>query len=1166
MKKLSLLIQRNLLLLAAFMAAFSPLLAKEDAALPAQLTDTVAFAPMVDLDRLAFKDQTIGKDSYGRPHITTLGLALRSYGKDVYQDDEAIIDEGVINNICLYSHVVSELTQKARLQAGRAAFARETLTLKKKSAILRKQAAIKAIDPEFRAKIIATLSQLTPGENTFLEVATQQYELRPINIQLTRALEPINWSIIPLALQAYASTLSAAESAVLDANQALAEETMSRSLKEKATYGDFAKIRLEHLLLKDSRKAAFVATFVAPVIGAIILSSKERDINRWGTKNLAAYKKNHQLYSLLYQVTEGLQFAGDIARFAWWWLLVQNGATLAKTLLEKNTSGYLSPYLNALEPSAARNGSVIIGRFIHGVHCYLAAGKLASLIERKKGLEEQVTQLNEKIAHLNSPDEADYKAELRQRVEALTTPDTGEIAQVSKEIEEEKKRVEPALTKLENEYAEREHKAHVTTTEKIEAQLAKSSHLEGLKAQIAQNCASLLKAAKLANKLAAENDTPAYRFMINHDPEGLFRALLDSPKAEAINITDSELSTYFPQWFAEVVEEFKAQDAKVTTQSLIPGAPEIVEQTLKAPTPEPAIRRDPLVSPRVDKSWKDVIRKMIGAIGHYDDLIMRGGEKLDNNTPRTTSNFFTDPTPMEDAYLGFDWARGGPVFGQLSEDDQILRKITLKGAATTARNNLGGFSTTKVHVHSEPVKKPGEAQDTFNNPIAVEAYKEVLKTNNGGTLTSPASYWALRGAQAAIPAALVGAAPTLGAIKTFASWLKNNSAIQPTQKLMVDFAHYTRGAAAIYRHIAAKQEIMENLPSHIRTYFEQFFGEKAQPELAEIISLCEHKAFDSAKGFMWHVGALARLVDLLNKHIDSFQELSQAMGYIDYLALLSEMVAPENTAINEEGQEIKWSFPRFVESERPYINFKGMWYPGYKPVKVISTAVQLGGESKAQHLLITGVNGCGKSIVMSAMMSNVVFAHTHGIVPSHDAELSPVDIVMFHGNIDDAKIDGYSKGIAEILHSGRVLKKIVEQMNQKGKKLRAYITMDELFCSTDQETATTLAKVVLGVIMQDPDAMLIFTTHNKELTTLEGESGGRIKNAYVDTDIDVKEEKVIYKRQLVEGVNKLSPALFIMKERFKESGVDDPFVIGILDNAIAYQKARQGFGTAPARA
>lgn len=1122
-------VQKYFLIVAALASAFSPLYSAAEV-LPAQLSDQKYYGPIAELDHLAFKNQTVATDSLGNPYVTTLGLALRSYALDTYRSDETIVDEGVIKNICLYSHVVNELSEKARLQAGRASFARETLTLKKKPALLKKQATINAFDAPFKQETQNILSSFAQDEKIFLEVATQQHELSPIDIDLTRILGPLNWAIIPLMLLAHAKSISQPEASVLSVDAINDREKLRDIAKDnELTIYDQIKLGLNHCLFKDSRPAALVGTVTIPLIGGLILALLENDINRWGHENISALKKNHLVYSLLYQITEGLQFAGDAARFAMFFMII-NPSSMPKTL------SWL------FDPAAARNGSIITSRWLVGAERWKASGKLIRLIEKEEKLKADLKGFQQKLRYaqiLGKPDAIERAQESISRIRGADG-NSGELRTIATAIAEEKKRVKEALTTITNNYFAQEHKIYITTLEKIQAQLAREEHILELKKGVIASCRNILKAAQMADLRANKKSL----FESFCDP--LANASEDDQKA-AISIDANKLNLHIGTLFDEVITEFKQKAVEVC-------ALDDDRQKLSSPSQAPSsIASRPQLAENVATIWKDIIRAVLSKEFTAQETIARGGTQL-TMEKHTVDNFYTDSETMADeTCVQSFYNQAHDAEATLTDNQKILRKISLKGASETSAFNYFGFNQKQYKIGSQK-------NNIFNNPVGAAAYNYLLRHKTDGLFTSPAIYWMIRGIQNAIAPVISSITPASWSAKNILSWRQKNSDIQPTRKLLVSFSHYVRGATSLYQHIAQNKELMSNLPPHIISYFEQFFGENAHPELAEIVSLSGHRAFDKAEGFLWHIGALGRLIDLVNQHMPRFQELSQAVGYIDYLTILSDMVAPESAVINDDGQTIQWCFPSLIETEKPYINFSGMWYPGYKPTKVISTAVSLGGENNAQHLIITGVNGCGKSIVMSAMMSVVVFAHTHGIAPAQAATLCPFDLVMFHGNIDDAKIDGYSKGIAEILHSGIVLKKIVQQMNKEGQKLRAYITMDELFCSTDQETATTLAKVILDVIMQDPQAMLIFTTHNKELTSLEKETHGKVKNAYVDTDIDVTQEKVIYKRQLCEGINKLSPALFIMKERFKESGLQDPFVLGILDKAIAYQKAQKGFG------
>lgn len=404
---------------------------------------------------------------------------------------------------------------------------------------------------------------------------------------------------------------------------------------------------------------------------------------------------------------------------------------------------------------------------------------------------------------------------------------------------------------------------------------------------------------------------------------------------------------------------------------------------------------------------------------------------------------------------------------------------------------------------------------------------------------------------------------------------ERQSALKKVRDSLIPAAHFLCVVNALHTALEKNKTLWDLLPLHVQRSFTGFFS---QPETVELAKLAATSTFKDNSGKFFAVGNCARFIQLFKKQEKELKGLAQGVGYIDYLTTLAQYVAPEGAAVNERGQTIAFSYANFVEDEKPYLMANDLWYPAYDSNKVVATSVKLGGGDPAQHMLITGVNGCGKSIVMSAMMAAVVMAHTHGIVAARENALTPFDYVIFHGNIADEKGAGLSKGVKEMFACSNIIKQVRDAANAdvadlardvsqvsdviertRGLKGRIYLTFDELFSSTDPLSAERLSSVVIRSLIKNPNLMMVATTHNRGLTQLAEQTKGLVKNAYVETDFNETTGEIKYQRQLVSGVNHSMPALFIMKDKLRNAGNVDPEVMAIIDQAIEEQRREGGF-------
>lgn len=369
---------------------------------------------------------------------------------------------------------------------------------------------------------------------------------------------------------------------------------------------------------------------------------------------------------------------------------------------------------------------------------------------------------------------------------------------------------------------------------------------------------------------------------------------------------------------------------------------------------------------------------------------------------------------------------------------------------------------------------------------------------------------------------------------------------------LVPVAQVVRQAKLMYTILSQNQGFFNALPGHVTEAFKSFFAGGSKP-LTELVKFAHLSTFNNTTSFFFVIGNAARLAHLALENREAVAALARAIGYLDYLVACSDLMNKSKVVINQQGQKIEFSYANFITQGTPCFSAKGLWYPGFDRSEIVSTDVSLGKQGGAQDLLITGVNECGKSIVMSAMSVALVMAHTHGFVPAQENSMTEFKEIIFHGNMIDNKELKLSKGAQEMVNCANIIKRVSKLEGH------AFITFDELFSSTDYESGERLSSVVMQALMENPNVMIVAATHNRGLIRLANDAKGRIKNAFVAADLNEETGDVTYQRQLTEGINRAMPALFIMKNKLIGAGVTDPHVMRIIDNAIEEQRKNSGF-------
>lgn len=375
--------------------------------------------------------------------------------------------------------------------------------------------------------------------------------------------------------------------------------------------------------------------------------------------------------------------------------------------------------------------------------------------------------------------------------------------------------------------------------------------------------------------------------------------------------------------------------------------------------------------------------------------------------------------------------------------------------------------------------------------------------------------------------------------------MKNVNAVHAK---LVHLAHMVRGGKKLYTFFK-KHSFLDSLADNERVILEKFFAPQAQGDCADLAALAESSTFNASSNFVFHWGRVGRMVDIIINNKKELCELAYALGYGEYVLHISSLV----NAQGDENNHKPWSYAQLSDAQAPELCAQNLWYPGLNFANAVTTSVNMSDRGTA-NILITGVNGSGKSIVMSAVMLAAVCGQTHGIVPASDARCSYFDTLFFHGNLADVKGGGLSKGLNEMKNAIDIIKAV----NQNTGK--ALIMFDELFSSTDSASAELLASLVIKKLIANKNVMLVATTHNPGLREqlnagrLLNTHQGTIENAVVETNVTSAGD-VEYRRQLVvPGVNRDKPALYIMRGKLKEAGLYDDEMAQLLDNAIATQQ------------
>ena len=146
-----------------------------------------------------------------------------------------------------------------------------------------------------------------------------------------------------------------------------------------------------------------------------------------------------------------------------------------------------------------------------------------------------------------------------------------------------------------------------------------------------------------------------------------------------------------------------------------------------------------------------------------------------------------------------------------------------------------------------------------------------------------------------------------------------------------------------------------------------------------------------------------------------------------------------------------------------------------------------GEENSAPLALITGPNMAGKSTYIRQVALLVILAQTGSFVPAESAVVGVTDRIFTRIGADDALHAGQSTFMVEMIETANILNHATE---------RSLVVLDEVGRGTSTLDGLSLAWAIVE-FLSTVGARTLFATHYHELTSLEEQMQGKIRNLHV---------------------------------------------------------------------
>ena len=209
-------------------------------------------------------------------------------------------------------------------------------------------------------------------------------------------------------------------------------------------------------------------------------------------------------------------------------------------------------------------------------------------------------------------------------------------------------------------------------------------------------------------------------------------------------------------------------------------------------------------------------------------------------------------------------------------------------------------------------------------------------------------------------------------------------------------------------------------------------------------------------------------------------------------------------------------YPR-VNEEGPLLQGRGMYHPLIPDGENVSNDIEM--EDFGEFILITGSNMAGKSTFLRTLGVNMALAFAGSVVCADSLTIRPLSMVTSM-RITDSLSSRESTFYAEL----KRLRKILE-MHRKGDKV--FILLDEILKGTNSRDKHYGSEMLIRQLIDLGGAGLI-ATHDLELSKLEEEFPGRLRNYCFEVQIENQEFHFDYK--LRKGVCRTMNATELMKK------------------------------------
>ena len=351
----------------------------------------------------------------------------------------------------------------------------------------------------------------------------------------------------------------------------------------------------------------------------------------------------------------------------------------------------------------------------------------------------------------------------------------------------------------------------------------------------------------------------------------------------------------------------------------------------------------------------------------------------------------------------------------------------------------------------------------------------------------------------------------------FQLWRSNNGETQKNIKMLDTIMFETAkpgmlllSAADSISALLHEHEQGLSIPSALKAKLKAF-DELAKKQCKEVVSLAKNPTFQKSTGhrILDHTGIVRRGYQLIQQPqtrkllVMAIHIMAEVDCYVGLSELVKEYAAGENQFCPVD----------FITSDTPFISAKNIWFPLLGKNAIGSDFLM--GDKHSPNILLTGMNGGGKSISLKSSVFLITMAHAFGWVAAQQCSMTPFSELNLHLNSLDNAADGKSRWVAE---SDAIISMIHSVEAIHSPNYFIFICGDELGDGTAADASIKVMGTLLNAITKQKRALSFIASHLQKLTELEGNMP-RIFNYRINPG-----------RKLEPGVNQTNIAMAIFEK------------------------------------